>query len=97
MKIPIRLQPQPQLRRGLQEAAKSERSIRGDAPFPEDDLVETVQRDVESTRRFDLTDPERLQILLEQHLAGGNRRTQPVRIPSDSLRPRLRRHVRFPA
>jgi hypothetical protein len=44
---------------------------------------------------FDLPEAERLEILLQQDLAGRNGGTQPIRLSSDSLRHRLR-HVLFP-
>ena len=93
MQIPVRLQPHPQLRRGVQQSSQSERGIRRDSALPEDNLVQAVERDVQALCGLDLAQAHRLQILLEQDLSGGNRRPQPGRIPYDgtyfTLTPRI--------
>src|SRR5271156_5103473 len=96
MQIPIGLQTHPQLRGSLQEAAQSEGSIGGDGALAEHYLVQAVEGNAQTARSFDLPDTQRLQVFLEQDLAGSNRRTQPIRISIDSLRCRLRRHVHSP-
>ena len=48
--------------------------------FTEDDFVQPIERNPEAASGLKLPDAERLQVFLEQDLAGRNRRTQPVRI-----------------
>ena len=96
MQIPIGLQSHPQLRRRLQQPCEPKRGVRCDATLSENNLVQTVERDAEPLRRFELTEAERLQILFQQDLPWRNRRTQPSRISSDSLRRGRRTHVRSP-
>ncbi len=96
MQTPISLQSHPQLRRGLEEAPQSKRGIGGDSAFAEDNLVQAVERDAKAAGSLDLSEAERLEIFLQQNLAGRNRRTQPSLLSSDSLRRRLRRNYRSP-
>lgn len=92
LQVPVGLQPHPQLRRCLEEPRQSKRGVGRDAPLPEDQLVEPVERHAECLRRLDLPDPHRLQILLQQQLSRVNGRAEPARVTSDRPRHRRRRH-----
>src|SRR5712691_3976240 len=96
MQVPVGLQTHPQLRRRLQQSCEPERRIGRYSPLPEDDFIESVERNAKSLRRFELTQTQRLQVLLQRFLARRDRRPQPIRISSDSLRRGLRRHVPSP-
>ena len=96
MKVPVGLETHPELWRCLQEAREPERGISRDATLAQHDLVHPVERDLEPACGLHLAQLERLQKLLEQDFAWGDRRPEPVRIPSDSLRPQLRRYARSP-
>src|SRR5207247_6605975 len=60
VQIPIGLQPHPQLRRRFQEPREPKRGIGGDAPLPENNLVQSVERNAKPLRRFELPEAERL-------------------------------------
>lgn len=96
MQIPISLQSHPELWRGLEQPRETKSGIGADAALPENDLVQSVQRDPELPGSVGLAETLRFQELLEKDLAGRDRRSQPVRIPSDNLRRGLRRHVVAP-
>jgi hypothetical protein len=63
VQVPVGLQPHPELWRRFQQSRESQRRIRRDAPLPEDNLVQPVERDAEPLRRFKLPEAERLQVL----------------------------------
>src|SRR5688572_4046730 len=96
MQVPISLKSHPKLRRCLEQSRQTQCSIGRDAALAEHDLVQTVQRDPEATRGFDLADAHRFKEFFKEHFAWWNRGSQPVRIPSDNLRRGLRRHVPAP-
>ena len=64
MHVLVGLKPHPELWRGFQQAAKSDRGIRSDAALAQHDLVQAVERDLEPTGGLDLAQSERLQKLL---------------------------------
>src|SRR5437773_2594098 len=45
MKVPIRLESHPKLRRSLEKSRETERGISRDATLPENDFIEAIQRD----------------------------------------------------
>ena len=56
MQVPISLQPNPELRRHLEQAGDPEGRVRRDGALAQNNLVQTVKRDPESARGFDLAD-----------------------------------------
>ena len=68
MKVPIRLESHPELRRCLQQTSKTQSRVGRDAALSEHNFVQAVQRDPKPPRGFDLANGHRLQKLLEQHL-----------------------------
>jgi len=97
MQIPVRLEAHPKLRRCLQQLRESQCRVGSDAALADDDLVEAIERNPKSACGIHLAELHRLQELLEQDLTSRDRRSQPLRIPSDSLRRGLRRHVPVPS
>jgi hypothetical protein len=51
MQVPVGLQAHPELRRRLQQTGKPQCGVCRDAPFAEDNLVQTIQRNAEALRR----------------------------------------------
>jgi hypothetical protein len=96
MQIPISLQSHPQLRWSLKKAPQSKRRIGGNSAFAENYLIQAVEWDAKAAGSRDLSEAERLEIFLQEDLAGRNRRTEPIRLSSDSLRRRLHRHDHSP-
>ncbi len=80
MQIPISLQSHPQLRGSLEKATQSECSIGGDSALAQNYLIQAVERDAKAAGGLDLSEAERLQVFLEQNLAGRDRRTRPIRL-----------------
>jgi hypothetical protein len=69
MQIPVSLKSHPQLRRCFQQSREAKRCVRSDAPLTEDNLVQPVERDAEPLGGLELTQTDRLQVLLEENLA----------------------------
>jgi len=66
-------------------------------PWPIKFIIDGVLRQAaDGASRLDLGQAQRLQVLLEHHLAGVDGRPQPGRVTSDSLRTGLRRHCSLP-
>ena len=91
--VPVKLESQPEVRRHPQDPFEPERGVRRYAATATHDLVEAWERDAQSDRKCRLTDTERTQKLLKEHLARMRRRpmrwqaTSPARTCRDRLRP----------
>jgi hypothetical protein len=54
MEVPIGLQSHPQLRRGLEASREPKCRIGGNAALPQDDLIQSVERDAQALGGFEL-------------------------------------------
>lgn len=64
-KIPVLLQPKPEVRGSSENLPESERGVRCDRMLSSDDLVQPREGDPESYRKGGLADPQRLQEFLQ--------------------------------
>jgi len=59
MKIPVRLETHPELRRRPEEASQPQSRVGRNGPLAEDDLVESIERNPEALRGLRLPQAER--------------------------------------
>jgi hypothetical protein len=84
--VPVLLEPQPEVGAHPRHLRQPKRRVRGDPPLGVDHLVESRKRDPQLDGERGLRDPQRLEELLQQHLARMRGRPMSRKPPLDQRR-----------